>query len=81
MEQNKVDMFIMTNGKFFESNRIPYIHERLLELSDTKFLMLQSVSFHNPTMLLVVSFLGGGLGIDRFIQYSNPLCFANVMMR
>ncbi|MGB0525522.1 MAG: TM2 domain-containing protein [Flammeovirgaceae bacterium] len=67
MEAQKVDMFLMANGKNFNSHEIPQIREVLLELDDDKWTMLQSISFKDPTTSLIVSLLGGQLGIDRFI--------------
>lgn len=67
MEAQKVDMFIMTNSKFFESHQLPAIRERLLELDDTKWPLIQTLQFKDPTVSLIVSLIGGNLGIDRFL--------------
>lgn len=67
MEAQKVDMFLMTNSKFFESHQLPAIRERLLELDDAKWPMIQTLQFKDPTVSLIVSLLGGSLGIDRFL--------------
>jgi len=67
MEAQKVDMFIMTNGKFFESHQINVIRERLIALDDSKWVMVSILQFKDPTTSLIVSLLGGSLGIDRFI--------------
>jgi TM2 domain-containing membrane protein YozV len=67
MDSQQVDMFIMTNGKFFESHHIQSIKEKLLSLDDSKWIVLQSMQFKDPTVMLIVSILIGGLGIDRFL--------------
>ena len=67
MDAQKVDMFIMSNGKFFESHHVAQIRERLLQLDDSRWAAVQSLQFRDPTMILIVSLLGGSLGIDRFI--------------
>lgn len=67
MDAQKVDMFIMSNGKFFESHQINAIRERLLALDDSKWAMLTTVQFKDPTTILIVSILAGVLGIDRFM--------------
>ncbi|MCA0445381.1 MAG: TM2 domain-containing protein [Bacteroidetes bacterium] len=67
MEASKVDMYLMTAGKHFESHQIGFLREKLLALDDSKFVQLQSVSLKDPTILLIVSILGGQLGIDRFL--------------
>jgi TM2 domain-containing membrane protein YozV len=67
MEAQKVDMFIMTNAKFFESYQINAIRERLLAMDDSKWAMVSTMQFKDPTVSLIVSILVGSLGIDRFI--------------
>jgi TM2 domain-containing membrane protein YozV len=67
MEAQKVDMFLMTNGKFFESHHMNMMRERLLSLDDSKWPMLSTIQFKDPTTTLIVSILAGGLGIDRFL--------------
>ena len=67
MEAQKVDMFIMANGKFFESHQVMQIRDRLVALDDSKWSMIQTLQFKDPTTSLIVSLLGGSLGIDRFM--------------
>jgi TM2 domain-containing membrane protein YozV len=67
MEAQKVDMFIMSNGKYFESHQVMQIRERLLQADDSKWGMIQTMQFKDPTVSLIVSLLGGSLGIDRFL--------------
>ncbi|MBI3006495.1 MAG: TM2 domain-containing protein [Ignavibacteriales bacterium] len=67
MEQQKVDMFLMTSGKFFEGYQLGAIKEKLTKLDDAKLLQLQSVNLKDPIIMLIVSLLGGHFGIDRFV--------------
>lgn len=67
MESQKVDLFIMTNGKYFESHHLAGLRDRLLAIDDSKWGVLQTLQFKDPTTSLIVSLLGGGLGIDRFL--------------
>lgn len=67
MDSQKVDMFMMQNQKNFDVTAIPMIKEKLLTLDDDKFLMLSSAEFKNPTTMLIISLLVGGLGVDRFM--------------
>ena len=67
MDAQKVDMFIMSNSKFFESHQINVIRERLIEVDDSKWAMISTVQLKDPTTSLIVSILAGGLGIDRFM--------------
>ena len=67
MEEQKVDMFIMSNSKFFESHQINFIRERLLAIDDSKWAMISTLQLKDPTTSLIVSILAGSLGIDRFM--------------
>ncbi len=67
MDTQKVDMFIMANSKFFESHHVMQIRDRLLQIEDAKWSMIQTIQFKDPTTSLIVSLLGGSLGIDRFL--------------
>ncbi len=67
MEQQKVDMYIMTNQQYFPSEKILYLKEKLQSLDESKFALLASLELKDPTTLLLVSIFLGGLGIDRFM--------------
>ena len=67
MEAQKVDMFIMTNAKYFESYHLQGIRERLLSLDDSKWALISTIQLKDPTMILVISVLVGHFGVDRFI--------------
>jgi TM2 domain-containing membrane protein YozV len=66
MDAQKADMFIMTNGKFFEPHQIPHIRERILALDDSKWVVLQSLPLKDPQTALIISIFVGVYGIDRF---------------
>jgi len=67
MESQKVDMFILANSKFFEAHQLPMIREKLLDMDDSKWGMIQTMQFKDPTTSIIVSLLAGSLGIDRFL--------------
>jgi TM2 domain-containing membrane protein YozV len=79
MEAQKVDMYIMSNAKYFESHMVPQIRERLIQLDDSKFIYLQTINLKDPTISLVISLLGGGLGIDRFYLGDTGLGIAKLL--
>ncbi len=66
MESQKVDMFIMSNAKFFESHHLAVIRDRLLALDDSKWVMVSTLQFKDPTVSIILSVLVGTFGIDRF---------------
>jgi TM2 domain-containing membrane protein YozV len=67
MESQKVDMYLMTNAKFFQPQHLNYIREKLLAADESRWMMIQTVELKDPTMLLILSILVGHLGVDRFI--------------
>ena len=67
MEQNKVDLFIATMGNRFPAEKLMLIKEQLLKLSDDKLIIVQSVEYKDPVLMLILSIFVGYLGIDRFM--------------
>ncbi len=67
MDQNKVDMYIMTNQKYFPAEKIMYLKEKLAAMDESKFTMVSTVELKDPTTILLVSIFLGSLGIDRFM--------------
>ena len=66
MEQQKVDMFIMVNNKYFPESQIPFIRQRLLAADENREGIIHSLQFKDPIIALVLSIFIGQLGIDRF---------------
>ena len=52
MEQQKVDMYLAVNAKYFESHLIPQIYDMLGKVDDSKFMMIQTVNLRDPTTML-----------------------------
>lgn len=67
MTAEQVDLFLATSGKYFEAQHLPYIREQLLALDESRSRAIMHLDFKDPTILLIVSLLGGTLGIDRFL--------------
>lgn len=67
MDTQKVDMYLMTNAKFFETHQIPFLRETLSDLDENKWFGVQTAQLKDPTMMLIVSLLAGTFGIDRFL--------------
>lgn len=79
MDSQKVDMFIMMNGKYFKGEHLNYIRERLLIADEAKWSMIQSIDLKDPTTILIVSIVGGGLAIDRFLIGDTGLGVAKLL--
>ena len=67
MEQQKVDMYLMTNQKYFPEEKIMYLKEKLLAADESKFSLISTVELKDPKTLPLVSIFLGELGIDRFM--------------
>lgn len=57
----------MANAKFFPTENLVFLRERLSALEDDRFNMLAMVELKDPIMMLIISLLFGTLGIDRFL--------------
>jgi TM2 domain-containing membrane protein YozV len=79
MESQRVDMFLAANAKFFPAEKMPVIKMMLDKLDDSKFILLQTIQYKDPTTILLVSLFGGGLGIDRFMLGQTGLGVAKLL--
>ena len=67
MEKNKVDLYLMSNAKYFESSAIPMLRQKLENASDDMMVSLQACELKDTTTTLLISIFLGSLGIDRFM--------------
>lgn len=67
MDARKVELFLATNKKYFDKDDIAEIRLRMLNVEDSKLMLIQTLRFRDPVMMFIISFLGGGFGIDRFM--------------
>ncbi|MFN7676399.1 TM2 domain-containing protein [Flavobacterium sp.] len=67
MDAQKVDMFMMMNAKYFESHHLNAVREKLLTLDESKWGLVQTMQFKEPTTSLIISIFAGQFGIDRFM--------------
>lgn len=67
LDQQKIDMYIMTNQKYFPEEKITYLQDKLRTMDDQKFSLLTAVELKEPSTLLLVSIFLGVLDIDRFM--------------
>ena len=67
VDKQKVDMFIMSNQKYFPASKIMFLKEKLYQLDDAKFSMLSVIELKDPTTLLIISLFLGAYGVDRFM--------------
>lgn len=64
---NPADQWLAINAKYFPTEQVQYIRQRIEALPEQQLSMLYAISFQDPMMMLIISLFGGSLGIDRFI--------------
>lgn len=79
MDNQKVDLFIASNAKYFENHQINIIKERLSKADEAKFASIQSLDYKDPKTMILISFFAGGLGIDRFMLGDTGLGVAKLL--
>jgi TM2 domain-containing membrane protein YozV len=79
MDTQKVDNYLMMNGKYFESVHLPEIRNTLMGLTDDQFRNLSMIELKDPTTMLIISIFAGGLGIDRFMLGETGLGVAKLL--
>jgi TM2 domain-containing membrane protein YozV len=67
MDQNKIDMFIASMGKFFPNEKLMLIRSQLQNVQDDKLMVIQSIDYKDPQTIILISIFLGSLGIDRFM--------------
>ena len=67
MSITQADLFLANKSSFFPQESLGSIRELLETLPDHDINMLNGVDFKDPTIYLVISIVGGTLGIDRFL--------------
>lgn len=66
MDTQKIDLFIMSNVKNFESFQLQMLREKLSSMDESKWNLISTIGFKDPTTSLILSIFLGSLGIDRF---------------
>ena len=79
LDSQKVDLFLVSNQKYFEPGQILFIKDRLLTLEDDKFALICSLDYKDPTILLLISIFVGSFGIDRFLIGDTGLGVAKLL--
>ena len=67
MDMQRVDMYIMTNQKYFPAEKIAFLRDRLMQADPNRFMMISSIEMKDPTTLLILSLFLGSWGVDRFM--------------
>lgn len=71
MDQNKIQLFMVSNQDKLPMEMIPLISNRLEAADDSRMPVLMSMDLKSPVVALVLSLVLGGFGIDRFYIGDN----------
>ena len=55
LDQQKIDMYIMTNQKYYPEEKIIYLKDKLRTMDDEKFSLISTIELKDPTTLLLVA--------------------------
>ena len=67
MDQQRIDMYVMANYKYFPAEKIMYLKDRMRYIDEQRFAWLSTMELKDPTTYLLVSIFLGSLGVDRFM--------------
>ncbi len=67
VDKQKVDMFMMSNQKYFPSEKIMFLKDKLYHMDEDHFSMISCIELKDPTTLLLISLFLGSFGVDRFM--------------
>ncbi len=66
MSNMNANILLSTYGKYFPEEQLMAVKDIFENLNEDDQAMLYMAQFKDPTIALIISLLGGGLGIDRF---------------
>lgn len=67
MAKDRAEMFIEANEGCFPQEKVGFLKQRLADADEERFDSVAAFEFKEPDMMLIISLLLGGLGVDRFL--------------
>jgi TM2 domain-containing membrane protein YozV len=67
MIKEKIDQFLAAHASELPAEAMTEIRERLEAADDSKFDELSMLQFKNPTTMMIIAWLLGCYGVDRFM--------------
>lgn len=67
VDSQKVEMYILSNSKYFPAEKLTYLKNKMLEMDKDAFDSILTVNLKSVQTTLLVSIFLGNLGIDRFM--------------
>jgi len=79
VQDGKIDMWIISNQKFFPAEKMALIRDRLAQMTDSKLNLLYGIQLKDPTTILLMSIFFGEFGVDRFMLGHTGLGIAKLL--
>jgi TM2 domain-containing membrane protein YozV len=76
---DKVQLFLLENGKKFKAVDAEIIRQRLMTADDDTLYRVSALELRDPMLIFVISFFAGTLGIDRFMIGQTGLGVAKLL--
>ena len=73
MDQAKIEAYLAKNGANLPEDKMPELKELLAKLNDDQLISIEAVELKNPTTMILIAWLGGALGLDRFLMGDTGL--------
>lgn len=67
MDYDRIEMYLMTNSKYFPEQKLSFLKQKLYALDESRLSMITMMEMKDPTTYLLISIFIGSLGIDRFM--------------
>jgi hypothetical protein len=76
MDKNHIDLFIATQADKFKPEVLGIVKQKLEEIPDDQFIVVQSLGYQTPTTILLIALF---LGWERFFLDDIPLGVLKVL--
>jgi len=79
MEQQQVEQWLAQNAKKLPAERVNEIKDLLLKADDNKASAAQSISLKDGTTMMLIAWIAGAYGVDRFMLGQTGLGIAKLL--
>lgn len=80
MDADKINQFLMLNGKYFPNDQLPTLKQALEDVDDSQFNTLVLMNYKDPTVALILSLLLGAFAVDRFYVGNVGVAVAKLLV-